>query len=595
MAQDSDAQEDGRTINPAFGFAQGLGRSLYTFISNEYTFFIFMAGIIGFLAGLANYIFVFCYETIYHLVVQSLWGSNYIIIATIAGALILTTLAFVFSSDFVLHYGFPKFLEKVNIKGGALRPLEVFIRSVGSIVTLGFGGSAGQEGPIAQLGGGVGSAIAQAVRISRNHTRVFIACGVSGAIAATFNAPIAAVLFAEEIALIKDFRIGSFLPIVIASAVGTITSRALRGDDPLFSVPTYTFIEYKELVFYAIMGLLLGILSFLFIRLFYWVKDSFEHIKIDQKLKPLLGGLILGGIAIFFPYTLGNGYDHVESVLKAELSLWIIVGLIFLKPIATAITLGSGWPGGVFAPAIFIGAMLGAGFGLGVEYLLSSAVPLSGAYATVGMGTFLAAVTQAPLTSIFLIFELTQNYQVVLPIMISSVLASAVSRFLVGGSLESIELKRKGIDIEEGFEKNLLRSISVGDIMIGNVETIPEDMTLRRVIEYIPTSHHTTFPLVDNEGNMTGIISIQDFKEWIFEESLKDLVVVKEIATLNVITVLASDTLDIVLSKWGKKPVEIIPVVSDDDPRKIVGIVSRRDVIGAYNKALSDRILEEKF
>ncbi|MCH8030085.1 MAG: chloride channel protein [Candidatus Dadabacteria bacterium] len=430
--------------------------------------------------------------------------------------------------------------------------------------------------------------------MSRNYTRVFVACGVSGAIAATFNAPIAAVLFAEEIALIRNFKIGSFLPIVIASAVGTITSRALRGNSPLFTVPPYQFTNYLELVFYAVFGLLIGVLSFLFIKLFYRVNDIFSNLNLSQRQKPILGGILVGVIALIFPYILGNGYEHADLALKGELSVLIILGLIILKPLATAITLGSGWPGGVFAPSILIGASLGSGFGLVVGYLLSSATPLGSAYSTVGMGTFLAAVTQAPLTSIFLIFEMTANYQVVIPIMISSVLASAVSRFLAGGSLESIELKRMGIDIEEGHERQLLRSIRVEDVMIHDIETIPENTTLRSVIEDIPNSRHTTFPIVDDMGLLTGIISIQDFREWIFEESLKDIVVVKELATMNVITVTPDDTLDVVLDKWGKKPVEILPVIDSSYPRKMVGILSRRDVIGAYNKALSEKFLEEK-
>lgn len=571
-----------------------LRRTLYSFLSNEYTFFIFVAAIIGLLAGLANYVFVFCYESLYELIVNPLWHSPYVLVPTISGGIILVLISYIFPPSLFYGYGFPRFLEQINVKSGAIKLKETFVRTLGSLITLGFGGSAGQEGPIAQLGGGIGSALSRKLGVSRNYSRVFIACGVSGAIAATFNAPIAAVLFAEEIALIRNFKIGSFLPIVIASAVGTITSRALRGNSPLFTVPPYQFTNYLELVFYAVFGILVGLLAFLFIKLFYRVSDIFANLKLSQRQKPILGGILVGFIGLAFPYILGNGYEHADLALKGELSVFIILGLIILKPLATSITLGSGWPGGVFAPSILIGASLGSGFGLVAGYLLSSVTPLGSAYSTVGMGTFLAAVTQAPLTSIFLIFEMTANYQVVIPIMISSVLASAVSRFLAGGSLESIQLKRMGIDIEEGLEKHILHSIRVEEVMIHDIQTIPQNMTLRKIIEYIPKSSHTTFPVVDDEGLLAGIISIQDFREWIFEESLKDIVVVKELATANVITVAPDDTLDTVLDKWGKKPVEILPVIDPESPRKILGILSRRDVIGAYNKALSEKILEEK-
>ncbi|MFQ5786973.1 MAG: chloride channel protein, partial [Thermodesulfobacteriota bacterium] len=353
-------------------------------------------------------------------------------------------------------------------------------------------------------------------------------------------------------------------------------------------------ISYKELFFYALFGILLGIFAAGFIKFFIMIEDSFSRIRLPQRVKPILGGFVFGIIGIFFPYILGNGYEHAERALLGELSLWIVIGLIILKPVATSITIGSGWSGGIFAPTIFIGAVAGNAFGNLVEIIFSSPVELSSSYATVGMGTFLAAVTQAPLTSIFLIFELTQSYEVVIPIMITSVLGWVVTRLIVGGSLEAIELKRAGVDIEEGMEENIFRSIRVGDVMSRNVETIPDNMPLRKLTEYIPNSTYTTFPLVDDKGLLSGIISIRDFRELIYEESLKDLVVVKELATLNVLTVNEDDTLDMVLKKWGMKPVGIIPVVESSQSRKIVGVISSKDVIRAYNKSLTEKANEKK-
>lgn len=325
-----------------------------------------------------------------------------------------------------------------------------------------------------------------------------------------------------------------------------------------------------------------GLLGF-----FFSVKGLFPKIKYSSRIKPILGGFIVGIIGIFSPYVLGNGYEYVGRALVGALPLVVILGLVLLKPIATSITLGSGWPGGMFAPSIFIGVMAGSAFGRLVESILSSPVHLASAYATVGMGTFLAAVTQAPLTFIFLIFEMTQNYQVVIPIMISSVLGSLATRLLVGGSLESLELSKAGINIEEEVDGRILHLILAKEIMTSDIETIPEGMTLRKLIEYIPQSHYTTFPVVDEKGNLTGIISIQDFREWIFEESIKDLVVVKKIATLNVVTATPDDTFYTVFKKWEKKPVEILPVIESTSSRKIVGVLSRKNVIAAYNKALS--------
>jgi chloride channel protein, CIC family len=564
----------------------------YLLFSNEHTFFILTAILIGFLSGIANFVFIESYQFIYSKVVMPLWGSPFVVVSTIGGGFILILLSFVFPPSEALGYGFPRFLERINLKGGVLKPRETIAKAVASCVTLGFGGSAGQEGPIAQIGGAVGSFVGQFLKISRSKIRVFIACGVAAGIAATFNAPIAGVLFAEEIALLRDFRIESFVPIVISSAIGTITSRALRGDTPIFTVPIYKLVSYKELFFYAALGLITGLLASGFIKLFYWTKDIFVRLELPLRVKPILGGYIVGLIGITLPYILGNGYEHVEKALLGELPLWVILGLILLKPIATSITLGSGWPGGIFAPSIFIGAMVGSGFGRIVEITSPGMGSFSSAYATVGMGAFLAAVTQAPLTSIFLIFEMTQTYQVVVPIMISSVLGSMITQILTGGSLESIEFKRMGIDIEEKLEAGDLGLIRVEDVMTHDIEAIPENTTLRRLIQYIPRSHYTTFPVVDEKGLLTGIISIQDLREWIFDESLEDLVVVKEVATLNVITVTPDETLDTVLRRWTKKTVEILPVVESSNSRKIVGLLSRRDLITAYNRVVFEKRLK---
>ena len=561
---------------------------LASFYSNEYAFFIFTGIIIGVLAGLVNFAFVESYSFLYEKIVTPYWGSPYVILPLLAGGVVLVLLSFIFPDE-LLGYGFAVFLEKINLRGGIMKPKETIAKAVGSCVTLGFGGSAGQEGPIAQLGGAIGSYIGQIFKVSRGKIPVFVACGIAAGIAATFNAPVAGVLFAEEVALIKDFRIGSFLPIVISAAIGTVVSRSLRGNDPIFVVPPYQFVSIKELLFYAVFGVILGFFSAGFIKLFFTAKEAFSRLKRPSRLKPVLGGFMVGVIGIFFPYVLGNGYDEVDKILKNELPLLIIIGLIFIKPIATTITIGSGWPGGLFAPSIFIGAAAGSVFGKLVSSMLASTVPLSGAYATVGMGTFLAAVTQAPLTSIFLIFEMTQSYQVVIPIMISSVLASMTSRLLIGGSLESLELNKAGIHLEEEVGGRIIHLLQAKDIMRRDVETIPENMTLRELIEFLPQSRFTTFPDVDKEGKLVEKISIQDIRKRIKEESIKDLVVVKELATLNVVTVNPEDTLYAVLKKWEKKPVEILPVIESKTSRKIIGALSRKDVIAAYNDALSNR------
>lgn len=560
-------------------------RSLY---SNEYTFLIFFAILIGVLGGLSNFVFVLTYETIYENVIKPFWSTPYIVFVLLSGAVVLYLLSKIFSSVQLLGYGFPRFLEKINLSRGYISLRSTFGKSLGSCASLGFGGSAGQEGPIAQLGGALGSLVGQIIHLSRSKTRVFIACGIASAIASTFNAPITGVLFAQEIALFRDFKIGSFIPIVISSAVGTVISQSLTGIEPIFSVPPYLFINYYELLFYSLLGLIIGVYSSLFVFVYFKIKDLFESLKYGVLIKLLIGGLCIGVVGIFFPYILGNGYELTERALQDKFTLWILVGLIFLKPLATSITLNSGWPGGIFAPSLFVGAALGNAYGMFVEKFINSPFNLSTSYATVAMGALLAALTQAPLTSIFLIFELTHSYQVVIPIMITSVLSWVVSRIIVGGSIESLELRRLGVNVDESSEELILKKIKVRDIMKKKVETIPENMTLRKLIELIPKSIHTTFPLVDSNGLLSGIISVQDIRELLFEESVKDIVVVKEIATLKVISITPDQSLYNVMNIWGNKPGHILPVVESKNSKKIVGYISKKDFIAAYNKAITE-------
>ncbi len=235
--------------------------------------------------------------------------------------------------------------------------------------------------------------------------------------------------------------------------------------------------------------------------------------------------------------------------------------------------------------------MLGGAFGTLVTAMFPGISAGPGAYALVGMGGFLAAATHAPMTAIFLIFEMTGTYSVILPIMVACVIGYTVSRYLEKESIDTLELARRGIHLEEGREVSVLQSIPVGDIMNPQVETIPESMPLRQILQFIPRSRHVTFPVVDAAGKLAGILSLQDFREVAYEEGLEDLIVAGELGSETVVTVFPDESLRDALEKIGFRNIEHLPVVSRDDPRRILGMLSRRDVIGAYNKALIDRSL----
>ena len=561
-------------------------------LSREQTLLIVGAILIGTVAGLVNHIFSTSYENLYRFAVKPFErGGATVFIPLFAGAGLLMLISSIpGASRDVLGFGFPRFIEKINLGSGVVRIREAAARALAAAVSLGFGGSAGQEGPIAQTGGAIGSAIAEKMRLSKANIRTFIACGTAAAIAATFNAPITGVLFSEEIVLLRNLRSATFIPIVISSATATAVSYFIRGGEPLFGVPGFaedTLNMRDFALFYLPLGAIVGVAAAGFMKIFSATEDVFSKVG-NTKVRLAMGAAALGALAMASPEVLGNGYKHVKEILDGGVAPAVLLTVALLKPLATCVTVGSGWPGGLFAPAIFMGAATGGAFaGMMSKLVSASGGSISTACATVGMGAFLAAITHAPLTSIFLIIELTQSYQAVVPAMVCTVVSWSLARALTGGSIDVLALKKDGVEIS-GIESESLHSLRVKDVMRTEIVTVDENTKLRKLIEDIPSSRFTTFPIVDSDGLLSGIVSIQDFRQWLFQEDIKDLILVKEFATLDVTTVRPDDNLYDVVKILGQRPAEILPVVEAAGSRKIVGILSRRDVINAYNKAVSE-------
>ncbi|MBE0595993.1 MAG: chloride channel protein [Desulfuromonadales bacterium] len=557
---------------------------------------------IGLVSGLANYAFRKLIDFFHWLVIGQgtaffnisfdEWSLNRLLVVLfpMVGGLLLIPFGLFFARD--MKFGFSRFLAQVNLRGGKIAGRTIFTRGFASAITLGTGGSAGQEGPIAQIAGAIGSQVGQAFQMSGDRLKVLVACGVSGGVAATFNAPIAGVFFAHEIVLLSSFELSSFTSIVIASGMSTVVSRALLGNAPAFSVPPYVLGSAWELFFYLGLGLVIGVLAPLFIDTHFRIRERFDKLRFPPLLKPVLGGALVGVIGIFFPQVFGNGYEFMESVLHGEGLWYLLAGLVLFKALATSITLGSGLPGGLFAPSLYIGAVTGGAFGKLAQHLFPTLVASPGAYALVGMGAFLSAATHAPMTAIFLLFEITASYEVIIPIMLTCVIGTSICRHYKKESLETEELARAGIDLFAGKERNIMKSLKVGEVMTRDPEAIPEHMTLRQFTQFIASTRHTNFPLVNRTGELTGIISVQDFMGVVFERDLMDLVVIKELATLDVITVTAEEDLDQAMKKIGYRNIEQLPVIDREGGRKLVGIISRRDMVSAYNRALMARSLQ---
>ena len=436
------------------------------FKPGKHTALIVHAFFIGILAGLANIIFRstmhFVKDVIFaggsRLLQIPDWGIGRLLLPLLpmAGALLLIPLSRSFPGQ-VNGYGFPTFLETVNIKGGVIKLRNLFLKTIGPALTIGSGGSAGVEGPIAVVGGTVGSGIGQLFRVSGERMRLLIAAGCAGGIAATFNAPIAGVMFASEIVLLGNYELSSFSAIVISSGISTVIARWFYGAIPAFPVPEYDLVSPFEIPLYVMLGLIVGILAVVYIRLFHRIRHKFDRFRMHPQLKPVFGAFIVGSIGIFLPQVIGDGYEFIEQALAGNIIFPSILLLIFFKMLATSVTLGSGGAGGVFAPALFIGAMIGGSFGILVHFLFPAHTASAGAYAAVGIGAFLSAATHAPLTGIFLLFELTGNYQIIIPLMFSSIIGSLVARRLYDDSIDTVELTERGIRIHAGREVAIMK------------------------------------------------------------------------------------------------------------------------------------------
>ena len=554
---------------------------------------LILACLVGIGAGLASVFFRFLMHNLHTFFFDVLYPwisllSPYLLpVIPMIGAILLIPFSLRYPGE-INGYGMPRFLISVHIRGGLIRTRQIFIKIFTAAITIASGGSAGVEGPIAQIGGAVGSSIGRFFQMGSHRLKVLIACGSAGGIAAQFNAPLAGVLFAQEIVMVGEFQLQTFGVIVISSGLATALSRAFYTSAPTFGSLSYDFISYYEFGLYVLLGLLIGVLAYVFIKMFFFVGDSFEQLKIHKQVKPIVGAFMVGCLGLIHFGVLGDGYTYIHDAIKSPAAIPIaaIALLVILKMVATSITLGSGNVGGVFAPCLFIGAMIGAVFGWAADLIFPGLGIQPGSYALVAMGAFLAAATHSPMTSIFLLFEITGNYEVIIPIMFASVLGVMVARRLCYDSLDSMELSRQGIYLHKGAEAHVLNSIQVRSVMVEDFETLPETMSFAEFMEFFPSSKTQYYPVMDGDNKMTGVVSFQDIREIMLEDGLEHLVVMKELAETDLIKLFPHDTLTTAIKKFGIKDIETIPVVDPEDHQKIIGILKRKDVIDTYNKAV---------
>ncbi len=578
-----------------------------------------LGAIVGVISGLAAVLLRFLITGVSYVFViipQTIGIAGWIIIPAIGGLLVAAII--IKCAPETRGHGVPEVMEAYVLQGGKMRLRVPILKSITSAISIGTGGSCGREGPIAQIGAGVGSAVASRLNLGKDDTKTLVLCGLSSGLAATFNAPLGGALFGIEI--IAGGVLGfSILPIILscvfATAMAGITTQMILGSNTnlTFDTPSFVMSNPTELVFFLILGIVLGLVSIIWMRGFYRIESFFEKIRVSKYFLPAIGGIctgILGVIVIYleqafhysgtfkdqpyFPAIMGDEYPFINAVLVSPdittggVSLLAVLGLFgVIKIISTSTTLGSGGSGGVFAPTLFIGAGLGGALGWIFAYIAPSIVPPATAmvFALVGMAALFGGSCRAPITGIVIIAEMSGDYFLILPLMISVSSAYLVSSLIERESIYTMKLARRGVHINRGTHVGILKSITVGEIMTKTPTILKPDMRTSEVFRIIDTTHHTKFPVIDDENKVVGILIAEDlFQAPKNEEGEENHV--KDLMDTDFLRLTADCTMDAALQAMVERDEGHAVVVDPDNPDFMIGYITKADVLKAYEIAL---------
>lgn len=562
------------------------------FWSSETTIMVVFAVIVGLGAGLGAIFFIEMIAFFRNIFFEQgkllgLPGGTYVILLPLVGGLIVGPLVHFIAPEAKGH-GVPEVLTAILTRGGKIRPVVVLAKAICSAITIGSGGSVGREGPIVQIGAALGSTIGQLFKLNERRVINLVASGAAAGIAATFNAPIAGVMFAMEV-ILGDFGFHSLSTMVISAVTASVVSRAVLGDSPSFIVPSYALNSYWELLFYIVLGVLAGLVGLLFVRILYFMEDFFDHWKFPAYLKPAVGGLALGVLGYFLPQIFGTGFDTIADTLNGKIGLGLLVILVFGKILATTLTLGSGASGGVFAPALFIGAVLGGAFGQTAQLIFPGIPASSGAYAMVGMAAVFAAAARAPITAVIILFEMTQDYRIILPLMFATVISTILAQHMEPESIYTLKLTRRGLDVRARKNDNLMGGIMVAEAMtpIDEYSSISFNTPGAELASLFQETSHQGCVVLDDRNELYGMVTISDLETIIGKKQTH--LPVKDFCTHKVLTLFPDETLDDAVRHIGILDVGRIPVVDRTNPRHVLGVLRRSDIVHALSNALVNK------
>jgi len=577
---------------------------------------VILSVLVGLVTGSAAVIFYFGANSIEHLFLFKLAGYHppgegaeailgigeqgitnlamnhrwYLFLIPVIGGLVSGFLVFKFAPEAEGH-GTDAAIDAFHNKGGIIRGRVPIIKGLASMATIGTGGSAGREGPIAQIGAGFGSFIASKLKLTSSDRRILLLAGMAGGIGATFRSPLGGALFAVEV-LYKnpEFEHEGLIPAIISSITAFSLFGATTGWRPLLDTPHFSFEHPRELIFFLALGVVCAGLGKVYVKCFYGAQDLFKAWKFPVMLKPAVGGFLLGLLAMVVPQVLGSGYGMVQAALYGKVALWVMLIVALAKILATSLTISSGGSGGVFAPSLVIGAMLGGTFGASAEILFPAMVHDPRAYVLIGMAGFFSGVSNTPIATLIMVSELTGNYGLLAPLMLVCTVAMIIF------PRNSIYMKQVNSRIDSPvhlgeFIVDVLEGIRVADLHEhGRKPTlIHEALPLPEILERIANAEGAYYPVIDDEGRMTAIFSVNDIRRILAEDLPPSLVLAGDIAISRVITTTPDESLTEVMRKLSSRGLEEIPVVADEDPHKVLYMLTRRAVLARYATELEKK------
>ncbi|HWQ28544.1 MAG TPA: chloride channel protein [Dehalococcoidia bacterium] len=507
----------------------------------------------------------------------SFLGDASVLFLPAAGGLLVGPLVY-YAAREARGHGVPEVILAVETAGGRIRPHVAAVKALASAITIGTGGSAGREGPIVQIGASLGSSVGQLLKLGDDHIRLLLAAGAAGGIAATFNAPIAGMFFAVEV-ILRRFTTRNFTVIIVAAVMANVMYSTILGDHAVVAAPQYRLHDPLELLFYAGLGVAAAVAGMAFVGAVYGLEEAFDRSPLPPLVKPALGGLAVGAIGVWSLHPLGAGITGIEEIVNGGFATRTLICLFAAKLAATSFTLGSGGSGGVFAPSLFMGAALGAALGRTVHALAPDVAPQPEAYAVVGMAALFAAAARAPVTSVLIIFEITRDYRLIAPLMLAVAIATVVAQVINRETIYTIKLIRRGIDIQRERTGYLLDGVALGELL-RPAPTVEPTVTVRELVELFSESDDTLAVVHDERGRLLGLVDAATVQQRLAVGETE--VTAGELASRDFPRLHPDHTIHDALARSETADADAFAIVSRSDPQRVLGIVTRRDMLRMY-------------